>query len=395
MARNTGISISVVGAALASLLLATAPVRAASDLCEELETRLAAAETSGGDNRTARFDHAIDVQQGELRKARDEARIARCDFEMAGDAVARCASINSQVAEMERNLLDLQRERSALVGRDVSGSERSRLLGMIETHGCDRTEQASDSGSPPRVIDGRNGLEIRQGDPAAAGGGDPNHIVLLPHVSVDPNGSYRTMCVRTCDGYYFPISYAVTPAQFSADEAACAARCPGAAVQLYFHRVPEEEPEDMVSAATGAPYTELPSAFLYRRPNHGHVRSCTCQAAHRGSFSIIAGTPPDEGEATGLSDGWGDGGSIVTLPLPAPGERDALPVTEEPAPKPATTEPGQGSQAAATNEGNEPEKAEAPERPMPDRPVRVVGPKFFPDPSKAIILRDPDPTGGR
>ena len=34
-------------------------------------------------------------------------------------------------------------------------------------------------------------------------------------------GTYRTLCVRTCDGYYFPISFKVTRAKFNTDSIAC------------------------------------------------------------------------------------------------------------------------------------------------------------------------------
>src|SRR5690606_29512315 len=34
------------------------------------------------------------------------------------------------------------------------------------------------------------------------------------------HGTYRTVCVRLCDGFFFPISFATTPDRFGADEAA-------------------------------------------------------------------------------------------------------------------------------------------------------------------------------
>ena len=37
------------------------------------------------------------------------------------------------------------------------------------------------------------------------------------------SGTYRTVCVRTCDGFYFPISFATVPARFPDDEKTCKA----------------------------------------------------------------------------------------------------------------------------------------------------------------------------
>ena len=41
-------------------------------------------------------------------------------------------------------------------------------------------------------------------------------------------GTFRTICVRTCDGFYFPISYATSPDRFRDDEQTCQRMCPAA-----------------------------------------------------------------------------------------------------------------------------------------------------------------------
>ena len=48
-----------------------------------------------------------------------------------------------------------------------------------------------------------------------------------------PSGTFRTICVRTCDGFYYPISAATSSARFAEDEKACRASCPATEVQLY------------------------------------------------------------------------------------------------------------------------------------------------------------------
>src|SRR5262249_52280527 len=40
------------------------------------------------------------------------------------------------------------------------------------------------------------------------------------------SGTFRTVCVRTCDGYYYPISYATVPGNFRNDEQMCQRTCP-------------------------------------------------------------------------------------------------------------------------------------------------------------------------
>lgn len=85
-------------------------------------------------------------------------------------------------------------------------------------------------------------------------------------------GTYRTVCVRLCDGFFFPISFATTPDRFGADEAACNARCASGA-RLYVYPNPGAEPEEMRDVR-GQPYTDLKNAFLFRTE---YVEACTCK----------------------------------------------------------------------------------------------------------------------
>lgn len=85
-------------------------------------------------------------------------------------------------------------------------------------------------------------------------------------------GTYRTVCVRLCDGYFFPISFATTPDRFAADESACRARCSSSA-RLYVYPNPGGEPEQMTDVR-GQPYTALKTAFLFRT---SYDESCTCK----------------------------------------------------------------------------------------------------------------------
>jgi hypothetical protein len=84
-------------------------------------------------------------------------------------------------------------------------------------------------------------------------------------------GTYRTVCVRLCDGYYWPISFATTRSTFERDAAKCEASCGGA--KLYVYRNPGEEPDDMVDLR-GQPYKRLTTAFLYRTQ---YDAQCKCQ----------------------------------------------------------------------------------------------------------------------
>jgi hypothetical protein len=91
---------------------------------------------------------------------------------------------------------------------------------------------------------------------------------------VSDNGdTYRTVCVRLCDGYFWPVSFATSSSSIAADRDQCDRSC-GSPTRLYIHRVPGSSPEEMVDLS-GAPYTRLPTAFRFRTTFDA---SCKCTA---------------------------------------------------------------------------------------------------------------------
>jgi hypothetical protein len=88
-----------------------------------------------------------------------------------------------------------------------------------------------------------------------------------------PPAAYRTLCVRLCDGYYWPISYSTSRIRAKRDAERCEQSCPGRA-RLFLHRNPGEEVEDMVDLQ-GRRYRDHPQAFLYRAE---YIAGCTCRS---------------------------------------------------------------------------------------------------------------------
>ncbi len=88
----------------------------------------------------------------------------------------------------------------------------------------------------------------------------------------NPNMSYRTLCVRLCDGFYYPLSEASQPQSFLTDEQKCQSSC-SSPTKLFYSLDPAEDAEQMV-ALTGERYGELPNAFRYRTE---YVDACACK----------------------------------------------------------------------------------------------------------------------
>jgi len=191
----------------------------------------------------------------------------------------------------------------------------------------------------------------------------------------DTGNIYRTLCVRTCDGYYFPISYSTMPTKFAEDEKTCQAMCPAAEVALYTHRNPGEEVTQAVSIG-GRNYADLPAAFAYRKAFNP---ACSCKAAgqtwadalkHLEDQTVERGDiVVNEERARALSQPRTDAQGQPIRPLPKSNTptakgKAAPAVNETAAPAPSTP-------AAIENQAPESE-------PAGKRQVRTVGPTFLP-----------------
>ncbi|MGB5801324.1 MAG: DUF2865 domain-containing protein [Mesorhizobium sp.] len=196
-----------------------------------------------------------------------------------------------------------------------------------------------------------------------------NYLAPLIDLSLDkgpqPHGEFRTMCVRTCDGYFYPMSNAATLRDFERDQKNCEVSCPGTQMQVFYMRGIGSDPAEMTSSASGKPYRELPTAFLYKKPTPVDAPACGCNASP--GYQVI-------GNGSGSSVNQ-QSPSIMSFAPP--------PAMHKAWPQPQKTE-----EIAAP--------PEAPALPLPaDRKVRVVAPAFLPAPEAAIDLQAPAPTPDR
>jgi hypothetical protein len=88
-------------------------------------------------------------------------------------------------------------------------------------------------------------------------------------------GTYRTMCVRLCDGFYWPISFSTTQDNFDKDAQTCESSCGGPNnARLFSYPNPGGSTEDLEDTS-GTAYKKLPKAFAFRVSADP---SCKCRA---------------------------------------------------------------------------------------------------------------------
>jgi hypothetical protein len=278
--RSLGLASLVASAALLTLTATplVAPLMAQgypasqsrNPICPQLEGQLSAFDRgitdSSQSDQARRLDDAARKQQADLDRLSAQARRSGCEgngfFSLFVSQPAQCGPLNAQIQQvrgnLDRTMGDLQRSQSN-TGADREGQRRS-IIGALAQNDCGpqyRQQVNQGGGFFDRLFGPGTILSTEPAAPASA------------------SGTYKTLCVRTCDGFYFPVSYSTLPNKFAEDAQTCQRMCPAAEATLYSHRSTGEDITQAVSP-NGRLYTELANAFAYRKQFNP---SCGCKAA--------------------------------------------------------------------------------------------------------------------
>lgn len=189
---------------VASAFLISSPAAyAQSRICRDL----AEMARGGGDTRGA---------QRELREATKAAKSRRCLGFFFRNRDRSCRALIARIDRLEHRL-ERGNSRQRLSGRQLQ-REMSR-------HGClEKTPQTKADRSPSR---------------------------------------YKTVCVRKCDGYFFPLAYQQDKGGFNRDQNICQGIYGKDQAELYFF--PSDGTIDNARSISGEAYKDKSFAFLYQR----------------------------------------------------------------------------------------------------------------------------------
>jgi hypothetical protein len=333
-------------------------------ICPRLEAQLSTIDRGGSndpakDDQIRRYQDAAAKQQSELDRVTQQAKRMGCNssgfFSLFSGQSAQCGPVNTQIEQMRANLDQITGSLERLRGGGFGGfsaerdNQRRSVLTALAQNNCG-PQYANAAAGPGNFLSnlfGNNNNNINPGMPGAD---------LGPQ-----SGTYRTVCVRTCDGGYFPISFATVPGRFPDDEKTCKALCPATEANLYAYRNPGEDINQAVST-NGAPYTALPNAFHFRTEFNP---SCACKAPGQ-TWSDALKSIDDKAEAEQQGD------IIVTeesakkmqqrtLAKPNAAKKGAPPASAANAPPPDTQAAPADTTTGATSDK-----------------IRTVGPTFIP-----------------
>ncbi|WP_295558967.1 DUF2865 domain-containing protein [uncultured Hyphomicrobium sp.] len=281
-----------------------------NSVCLELEQRLVQEGQRGGDSR-----NLIPMVQNELRQVEDVYRGQRRELDRADcyeyflfsktlKKSRRCVDLANQADDARRRIDDLEVQLRQLEGSS-GRSYQDEIIRELARNNCGPNYQQQARRQSGGGISG-----FWDDEESSGGYGGGSSFGALPYAT------YRTVCVRLCDGYYFPVSFSTLPNHFQRDEEVCHSKCASPA-SLYYHQNPGAGMEQAVEARSNVPYTQLKSAFLYRKQ---YVNGCSCKMAE---YKPEPGVTVEQG-AGGAGDGWtaqvptGSTGGQAPPPSPPP-----------------------------------------------------------------------------
>jgi hypothetical protein len=244
------------------------PGGSGSNICVQLEQRLVAERQSGGQSRELlpKIENEIRQADRAVQQAQTQLERGECfEYFLFSKSLRRtpqCLSASAQVDASRRRIAELDAQRQQLLG----SRERSYQDDIVR-------ELARNNCGAGYVAEARRlgqssggGLWSDEEAPAPGAGGQFGSL---------PYATYRTVCVRLCDGFFFPVSFSTLPNHFQRDSDVCSSRC-AAPVDLYYHQNPGSGMEQAQSAKNQTPYTQLKTAFRYRKE---YVQGCSCKEA--------------------------------------------------------------------------------------------------------------------
>jgi predicted RNase H-like HicB family nuclease len=251
-------TLHVVPIAVAALIGLTAVADAQGVDCGRLQTMIAQAGRDGGGNRNA---GPMRKQAVELSRTQAYAHQLGCDGFSFFGGNPQCDALKQRVKQLQAGLSQMQ------AGGGGGGGRRAELVAQFNAY-CRQAQPQQPRGFFESIFGG--GEQPRQAPLPELGPDDPN---ADPGDGSDAHGGSQAVCVRTCDGGFFPLGVS---ARHGGDNLAemCSALCPGTEATVYT-RNPDSEIKTAVSL-DGKPYMDLPNALKFSK---AFTPACSCRPA--------------------------------------------------------------------------------------------------------------------
>ena len=285
--------ISALLALMAALAVVPSAAQAQASDCAALRAEIEASVSSSD---PGRFDVAMRQQRDEIARTRAYADQSGCGDGFFDDPdTPQCRSLARRIGSLEAGLQRLQDQAAR---GDPAADDHRRAL--TETYNAQCTTE-------------RAGLETA-----------PETMPVNPDTVPEPEApaplqtsrSPVVLCVRHCDGAYYPLATDVPSDRLGDMDRLCQAQCPASASSAYAGR----DSEDIASATAtdGTRYADLSTAFQFRKST---TSTCACRAQNQSWAEALAGAEailePHKGDVTVTPALAAEMARPVSPPLPA------------------------------------------------------------------------------
>ena len=224
--RAPAFSCAIAIAVCAAAVLTSGFAFAQSAVCRQLESELASVSRANAPQpgRSARAERA------QLASVQGSIASLGCDrgsFIFGPQPPAQCGGLKSQAAGLSGRIAQIEAPRQAASGGD--SRRRLQLMAALDSYNCRAPARPQIAAAPaPRersffdVLFGRN--QPDQPRYSTYPSGEGNLPPLVDGLPVDPSakkfvgGGPLAICVRTCDGFFFPVNYEGTGAKDQYEE---------------------------------------------------------------------------------------------------------------------------------------------------------------------------------
>lgn len=255
--------------------------------CRDLEAQLSGGGANAGQDQLPRIENDMRQADAQYHRAQSDAEHADCyeDMFLFGRSLrrsGRCVELDRQVQSAKAQLSQLKAQRDAIMRGSSSRGRRDDIVAELARNRCGDQYTREHEAHARELRDRSSSIfsffndEEGSDEPAA-----PRNAPFPTTVegggagySYGGSGAYRTLCVRECDGFYFPVSNATSESHFKDDEAKCHSLCASPA-ELFYHRA-DQDVDQMVSLSSGKPYAQFPYAFRNRKV---YIKGCSCNAS--------------------------------------------------------------------------------------------------------------------
>ena len=313
---------AALGAVLAILAALTAADVAQAQSADCARLRQAITDASHNDQ-SAQYQAAAQRQREELDRTTAYAHSIGCDrkqFLFFGSAPPpQCGQITAQIGRMRANLDELQ----ARAGGGAGG--RGELIARYNAQ-CLNAAPAQPTNFLEALFGGRSQSNEVETVPLAPDATQDKPADANPG---EARAGSKAVCVRSCDGGFFPVSYSASSGRLQGLEDMCHALCPNADVSLYTY--PASGEIEQAVSVSGARYMDSPTALKYRQ---SFDSTCSCRRRGQSWADALANAEIKLGrESKGDIFVTPEKSAEMSRPKPDPKAKPGKPALEAPNPQ--------------------------------------------------------------